>query len=238
MSVSGTRPPVAQQIVDIIRELGLQPGDSMPTELELIARLNVARNTVREAIRELRAWGIVDIRHGHGTFVATPSLQALAPSLVFRTLVAGPHGLESLYHLARVREMLETSAIVEVVGRIDEADEEALVALSERIGDPAESAEADRRFHRMIYGHLSNPLVGQLVDVFWDAYHEAHDQLVDVSSYGHDSVESHRRIVTALASGDREGAQQAMRAHFAGIYERLRLSGLELADDEPASLAP
>ncbi|ROP61175.1 DNA-binding FadR family transcriptional regulator [Curtobacterium sp. PhB130] len=220
--------PVAQQIVELVRELGLRPGDGMPTELELIERLGVSRNTVREAIRELRAWGIVDIRHGHGTFVASPSLQALAPSLVFRTLVAGPDGLLALRNLARVREMLETSAVVELVGVLSDDDRAHLTDLAEEIGDPKLSADADRRFHRALYSHLDNPLIGQLVDVFWDAYHEAHDQLADVSPYGHDSVEAHRAIIRAVVDGDAGIAQEAMRAHFQGIYARLDASTSKL----------
>ncbi|MFJ4295687.1 FadR/GntR family transcriptional regulator [Curtobacterium sp. NPDC089689] len=215
---------MAQQIVEIIRELRLTSGDSMPTELELIERLNVSRNTVREAIRELRAWGIVDIRHGHGTFVASPSLQALAPSLVFRTLVAGPSGLDALENLAKVREMLETSAIAELAGRIGSDDLDQLLDLSERIGRSDGSAEADREFHRVLYSHLSNPLVGQLVDVFWDAYHDAHDQLAETSPYGSGSVEAHRRIALALSNGSAEEAQEAMQVHFQGIYERIELA--------------
>lgn len=212
---------MAQQIVGIIRELGLSPGDAMPTERDLIDRLRLSRNTVREAIRELRAWGIVDIRHGHGTFVATPSLQALAPTLVFRTLVAGPEGLDALRNLARVREILETSAIQEVAAGLTEQDRDELLRLSELIGDPETSADADRRFHRLLYSNLDNPLIGQLVDVFWDAYNEAHDQLAEIALHGQDSVAAHRRIVEAIVMGDRDEARQAMHAHFDGIYARL-----------------
>lgn len=224
---AGERRPVAQRIVDIVRELGLQPGESMPTELELIARLGVSRNTVREAIRELRAWGIVEVRHGHGTYVASPSLRALAPSLVFRTLVAGPEGLDALENLAKVREILECAAVADVAGSVASEDLERLSRLCERIGDPAASAEADREFHRILYQDLSNALIGQLVDVFWDAYHEAHGHLADLSAYGDESVEAHRRIVEAVAEGGAEQAQEAMRAHFAGIYARLELARTE-----------
>ena len=234
MSPRAARESVAQQIVGIIRELGLQPGDAVPTELDLIARLDVSRNTVREAVRELRAWGIVEIRHGHGTFVAAPSLQALTPSLVFGTLVAGQNGMEALHNLARIREILEASAVTELAGQLTAADQKQLLDLCERIGDPAESADADRRFHQVLYGHLSNPLVGQLVDVFWDAYHEVRDQLVDNYPHGEDTVDNHRRIVHAIAAGDGDAAERAMHIHFRGIYERLTLSGLPT----PAAASP
>src|SRR5690625_3907158 len=76
--------PLAEQILTLIHARGLRVGDSMPTELELIEELSVSRNSIREAVRSLRALGIVDIRHGHGTFVGEAPLHALSPALTFR----------------------------------------------------------------------------------------------------------------------------------------------------------
>jgi DNA-binding FadR family transcriptional regulator len=215
---------VAQRIVGVIRDLGLQPGDAMPTELDLIERLQLSRNTVREAIRELRAWGIVDVRHGHGTFVAEASLGAIAPSLVFRALVAGPDGLASLRHLVDVRELIESGVIGTLAGTFSDTEISELLALCDTMADPDRSEQADRAFHRALYRRLDNPLVGQLVDVFWDAYHEAHHQLADLSSYGDETAELHRDIVTALRDGDAAAAQHAMHVHFGGIGHRLDLA--------------
>lgn len=82
--------PLAQQILALIHQRGLGVGDSMPTELELIEELAVSRNSVREAVRALRALGIVDIRHGHGTFVGDAPLHALSPALTFRAWPTAP----------------------------------------------------------------------------------------------------------------------------------------------------
>ena len=224
MTTDMTTGTVAQRIVGVIRDLGLQPGDAMPTELDLIERLQLSRNTVREAIRELRAWGIVDVRHGHGTFVAEASLAAIAPSLVFRALVAGPDGLESLRHLVGVRELIETGAVGDLAGTFDPAEIAELLTLCDTMADPDRSEQADRAFHRALYRHLDNPLVGQLVDVFWDAYHEAHHQLADLSSYGDETAQLHRDIVIALRDADADAARRAMHVHFGGIAHRLDLA--------------
>jgi DNA-binding FadR family transcriptional regulator len=58
-----------ERIVELIHERGLTPGAAMPTEPQLMDLLGASRNSVREAIRALQALGIVDIRHGYGTFV-------------------------------------------------------------------------------------------------------------------------------------------------------------------------
>ena len=74
------RRPLPIQVRDEIRELisgeGLALGDQLPTELELGERFDVARTTVREALKLLEQDGLVSVQHGRGHFVtAPPSLQ-------------------------------------------------------------------------------------------------------------------------------------------------------------------
>ena len=73
-----------ERIVALIHDRQLAPGAPMPTEPMLMDLLDASRNSVREAIQALQALGIVEIRHGHGTFVGRASLDVLAPSLAFR----------------------------------------------------------------------------------------------------------------------------------------------------------
>ena len=60
---------VINRITDAIISGELKPGDKLPTEVELMATLQVSRNTVREAIRTLIAYGVVEIRRPEGTFL-------------------------------------------------------------------------------------------------------------------------------------------------------------------------
>src|SRR5438876_1366084 len=60
---------VLRQLRRLIDEGELGPGDQLPAERELADRLGVSRGTVREAVQFLHALGLVEIRHGSGTFV-------------------------------------------------------------------------------------------------------------------------------------------------------------------------
>jgi len=53
---------------------GLQPGDQLPSEDELVRDFSVSRTTVRSAIQSLVRRGIVEIRRGIGTYVAHPRI--------------------------------------------------------------------------------------------------------------------------------------------------------------------
>ncbi len=54
---------------DRIRDGRLAPGDKLPTEADFMAEFGVSRTVVREAISKLQAGGLVQTRHGIGTFV-------------------------------------------------------------------------------------------------------------------------------------------------------------------------
>lgn len=64
-----------EALVREIRERGLEPGDRLPTEAELERRYGVSRSTIRQALNELAAEGIVHRIQGKGTFVGTPRIQ-------------------------------------------------------------------------------------------------------------------------------------------------------------------
>src|SRR3990167_2670163 len=65
----GLVPEIVEALGGDIRESRLRPGDKLPTESELMGRFDVSRTVVREAISRLQASGLVETRHGIGTFV-------------------------------------------------------------------------------------------------------------------------------------------------------------------------
>lgn len=93
--ISGARPSrtlLRQEVVEGIKRYildeRLRPGDPLPTEPALCEALGASRSSVREAVKILDALDIVDVRHGHGTYVGRLSLSALVESLTFRGLLS------------------------------------------------------------------------------------------------------------------------------------------------------
>src|SRR5579863_8485839 len=70
---------VAGQILDLIGELALNPGERLPTENELASRLGTSRSVVRDAVKILSASGRVSAQKGRGLYVADGE-STLAPS--------------------------------------------------------------------------------------------------------------------------------------------------------------
>ena len=63
---------VVQQIKAYIQEHGLGPGSQLPSEREIGLMFDASRNTVREAFRTLKAFGVVDVRPRSGRCWSTP----------------------------------------------------------------------------------------------------------------------------------------------------------------------
>ncbi|ROT26329.1 FadR/GntR family transcriptional regulator [Micromonospora sp. HM5-17] len=219
-----------ERIVDLIHERRLAPGAAMPTEPQLMDLLGASRNSVREAVRALQALGIVEIRHGYGTFVGHAPLDVLSPSLTFRVRSRADRGVRALQDLVEVRELLEVGLIGEVAKTVSEprlAALDALVTAMER------DREADRAFHSLLYESCGNELVLQLIGLFWDVYHEVGAALDPPEGRAADIVANHRRIVEALRARDSRGAQEAMRLHFHDV--KARIARADAATDPPAA---
>lgn len=162
----------AQVVVDHIgAELAagrIRAGDRLPTEHEFADRLAVSRNSVREAIRMLQAAGLVDVRHGTGSFVREPVDGPLAQLMLFRTLVAQ----STPAALVEVRRLFERSCAELAATRRTEADLAAMRGAIDRLrrlgGDPQADAaallDADLAFHRAVYRASGNELIASLAE--------------------------------------------------------------------------
>ena len=87
---------VVNSIKQLLMERRLKPGDKLPNELEISEGLGVSRGSVREAMKILSAFGLVDIRVGNGTYVCETPGNGLMDSLLFSFFVSNPD-ISNLY---------------------------------------------------------------------------------------------------------------------------------------------
>ncbi|MFE0104179.1 FadR/GntR family transcriptional regulator [Streptomyces sp. NPDC059009] len=218
---------IQERIKKLIIDQRLPSGASLPTEPELMELLGVSRNSVREALKALQAMGIVEIRHGFGTYVGPMSVAPMIEGLTFRTVAGHYRGEDSLLQLLELREAVETGLVARLAGRVPEADLAELDALVDRMDAEAASpsgavhAETDRAFHAALYRGLDNVLLGEVLEAFWDAFHRVRTDLVDVPQDPKVTCRQHREILDAVRSGDVLRAERSLREHFGNIRTRL-----------------
>lgn len=218
---------VRGQLLAAIEEGHLKPGDALPSERALAKMLGVSRMSVREAIRSLQAVGLLEVRHGAGSFVAGGGEERAAR----RTWLELYRG--------------EVVDLLEVRGAVDEVVAEAAA----RRGDPA-SLVALRRVHAAFLEGVSTPGpdLGRLVELdiaFHDAVGEASGNrlaahlLRDLNSHLNESrrealsfegrpdasAKEHERILRAIVRGDAGRARAAAARHVRavlGLMEQTR----------------
>lgn len=207
---------VARSLVELIRDEGLEPGQRLPAERDLAARLGVSRVSVRQGLTVLRIDGLIEIRRGDGTYVRR-RLSDAVPSV-------GRKLLDSYAHLPavmEVREAIEHQSAQLAASRRTAADLDAMRAavdeMEREIADGGTGAKADERFHRAIAEAAHNVILRELMTQL--AAPIALTRRASLSRPGRPprSLEAHRRILDAIERADEVGAAAAMDEHLAEV---------------------
>ena len=213
----------AQLLLDMIEELGLQPGDRLPVERDLAVRLEVSRSTVREAIRTLSSMGVLAARQGSGTYVTDLSTARLAAPLQ----VAVERNATSASQLMDVRAMLEVGAAELAAQRATPKDIKRLRKLAAAITrdqDGVRNLAADRAFHSAVHELSGNELLVQLINPIWELAAAMRERIIEGDDVLDRTLEAHERIIEAIETGDPAVAGAAMRLHVEDIRRWLQLA--------------
>ncbi|MFJ6569117.1 FadR/GntR family transcriptional regulator [Streptomyces sp. NPDC091292] len=206
---------LADDIVEIIRAEGLAPGDALASSRELARRFEVTTPTVREALRRLEATGVVEFRHGSGTYVGPGSE---------RRLLANPHlprsNRESVLQLVEARLVIEPAVAAEAARiRVPEALGQLETAASNALYPPEESLRRSVHFHVALAATSGNPLLRETVEALLQV--RARDQ-VEIRHRYNDRARDHAEhleILTAVREGDADAAERLTRDHLHAIRD-------------------
>jgi GntR family transcriptional repressor for pyruvate dehydrogenase complex len=209
---------IPDQVVSQLRRLitsgEYKPGDRIPAERDLAARLGVGRPAVREALRELKTQGLLTTGRGpQGTTVAslpTPHFAApLAPLL--------GRGAERIIELMEIRSAVEIEAASLAARRATVEDLHRLADVLTAPGDMV-SPEDDVSFHAAIAAATHNPLFERVIREPVDLLHDHMAAILSVfyaePGGGVALQQQHDAIRRAIRSGNEEKARQAMRRNL------------------------
>lgn len=207
---------IAEDIIALILEEHLQPGDKLPNESNLSNRLHAGRSSIREAMKLLASRNIVTIRQGSGTYVAASPGMVEDP-LGF-TFIGDKKKLVA--DLLDVRFLLEPSIAARAAKWADENDIRKITALCSEVEDlllqQKNHIQKDIEFHTAIAMSSKNLVVPRLIPVI----NSSIPLFVEItkSRLYTETIETHREITEAICAHDSVRAQDAMYLHL--VYNR------------------
>jgi GntR family transcriptional repressor for pyruvate dehydrogenase complex len=220
---------VIQQLTRLIEEGVLEPGDQLPSERELSEELQVSRGTVREAVQFLGALGLVEVRHGSGTFVrlgTDPSeLREEWRDWTIR------HA-ERVHDLLELRKGLESFAAELAAQRAggDEvaAMEHALEQMQPAVDSPDVTGliQADLAFHHALCAAAGNAALSEFADALGEQLVRERGVIWNLPGRPARSLVEHRAIYEAVRAGDPARARQAAFEHLTSVEQDLGASVL------------
>lgn len=209
---------LSERILDLIETNGLQPGDRLPSMKDLAATFSVATPTLREALRQLQAVGIVDIRHGSGVYVKNATRGIM---------IANPHFGE--LDSSIVLQLLEARIVIEPVlasmaaQRADEDDVRRLEVILEDAehllkGHDDELHTVNMGFHLEIARISGNQVLAQMFDSLIDFY--SHEQLGILALFNARvrDYRDHVLVFDAIQNHDADRARDRMKDHLHGVF--------------------
>lgn len=214
---------VAEELKTWVVEQGLQPGDRLPSEADLIQRFGMSKGTIREAMRLLQAQGLVETKTGPGggSFVGAVSRERanalLANYFYFREVT-----IDDIY---AVRIALEPELAAALAGTLSDAQIAELDAIMARYADPAQDAEEERRqhvasleFHARLSDFGQNAILSFFIRFMAQILT---DLTVYKQLYTTPNLDLWRRgrahqseLIAALRDGDAASARRIMRNHM------------------------
>lgn len=215
---------------ELIIKKGLEPGDKIPPEMELAKLMSVSRGSIREAMKILSSFGLVDIRRGDGTYVSKNGDNVTFDPVLFSFILSKP----TIIEIHELRMLIENDVMELAIKNISNEDLERLRCCVDRMKRAAEErksyselAAMDIEFHQLLGDITKNRLVKKIysfiLDFFTPSVQESHRN----QGYNAErAVSAHENIIKALELKDSGLAVQAVK-YSIDTWEDLTLKSEE-----------
>ena len=198
----------------LISEGKLGVGDSLPTERELCDRFQASRNTVREAMRIMKAYGIVSVRPKVGAIIVDDRMERALDLFSFDTLDISRRTFNDIQGFRKLIEVGSVDAIFEQMRPDDIAEMRDINDRLRAAGSIAEASEEDFRFHLRLVSILDNRAVCDVYRIMKPVIIRIMERAKELRDFTGDTYEQHAAVVDALAARDRIRYQYALQSHL------------------------
>src|SRR5215212_3395411 len=211
------RDRAADQLLEMVISGGLEPGERLPPERELCARLGVSRTVVREALNLLEARGLISIEHGRGAVVSDGNPRAVRDALGM-LLRLQP---KTLWELLEIRKILEVEVAGLAAERAGPDDVAAMHLQLDRMRGSINVPEGyvDAEFHALLAQGTRNEVLLTMLEPVVELLRASRRVSAARPGNALRALGEHEQILRRVEVKDAAGARQEMRAHLAKTSE-------------------
>jgi len=208
---------VIKQIVNLIKNNELKPGDKLPSERELAEKLSIGRASLREAFRVLESRGLIKSRPGRGRFIREIKKDALIDS---ENIILSLEK-SSILELLEAREIFEVKTAEFAAQRATPEDigmiEDALNRMREKKVTDNERIESDAGFHLAIARASHNFAFINIMRLHMDLLKETREKTWQVPGRRKEQWQEHKAIFQAIKEHNSKKAAEAMLKHLKSV---------------------
>jgi GntR family transcriptional repressor for pyruvate dehydrogenase complex len=198
----------------LISSEGLKVGNNLPTERALCERFSSSRNTVREAMRILKAYGIVSVRPKVGAVLVDDRMERALDLFAFNTLELSRQTFADIQGFRGLLEVSSVELLFEKVNAADIADLRAANEELKRVDLALEASEADFRFHSRLIQIMGNKAMLDVYRIMKPVILRIMLRGKTRHTFSTATFEEHDEIVDALEKRDGTAYQYRMKTHL------------------------
>lgn len=210
---------VLAQIRELIVEGGLKVGDKLPTERELCERFASSRNTVREAMRMLKAFGVVEVRPKVGATIVDQRMNRAFDLFSFNVTEISRQTFDDIQGF---RELIETGSVIQIFAAVTPADLTELREINRemvRAKTVIEASEQDLRFHTRLVSIIGNKSILDIYQIMTPVILRIMQRGKTRRTIEGETYREHQAILDAVERRDALAFQYLMRTHLrAGLW--------------------
>ncbi len=219
---------VVNQIEKLIIAGVLKGGRKLPSERELAEQMGISRPKIRDAIKDLEARGLLEVKHGDGTFVAALTGTALSPAMIE---LFSKHP-EAFGGYIEFRREVEGFAAYVAAIRATEADREIIARIMTEMEAAHEARDRERELkldvglHAAIVDAAHNPLLVHVMASIYELMERAilQGRMIQEGPEASRAIllQQHRAIADAILERDPEAASAAAEEHINSVEASYR----------------
>lgn len=192
----------------------LIPGDSVPSETVLAESLNVSRGTIREAMKILSAFGIIEIKRGDGTYISKSIGNTLFDPFLFSLMMSDTDTKQ----LVELRESMENQIIILLIKNAEESDLNKIRAAYQMMENHIMSGDTDKQqnliqydidFHQSLGNATKNVLLEKIYNFVMELFIPHIKNTYKNKDNGQKALQLHKEILDAILERNVDRALKA-----------------------------